>query len=211
MLLLAESLITFLTNLQNVYMKKIFTTTIAFVVLCSSCNNESADSSKANTDSSAAHSDSSGTKMNAINKDDSDFAAKAAVGGMAEVAMGKLAQTNASSQRVKDFGAMMVRDHSEAGDKLKQIASQKNIILPGTLDKTEQGHLSDLQKKNGSDFDKMYMNMMVDDHKDDIKEFQKAVNSGKDGDLKNFAVTTLPVLQKHLDSAKAITGKKDQK
>ena len=101
----------------------------------------------------------------------------------------------------------MINDHTEAGDKLKHIASQKNIILPGILDQEEQKHVDDLQKKSGSDFDKMYMDMMLDDHKDDIKEFQKAGNNCKDADLKNFAITTLPVLEKHLDSAKAITAK----
>jgi putative membrane protein len=188
-------------------MKKSFTTIIAFIFLCSSCHNETANGNQTSADSSTAHSDSTGTKMNPISKDDSDFAVQADIGGMAEVAMGKLAQSNATDQRVKDFGSMVVRDHSKAGDKLKQIASQKNIYLPGTLDKTEERHLNELKKKNGSDFDKIYMKMMVDDHKDDIKEFQKAANNCKDGDLKNFAAATLPVLQKHLDSANAITKK----
>jgi putative membrane protein len=49
---------------------------------------------------------------------------------------------------------------------------------------------------------------MVNDHEKDIKEFEKAGNNLKDADVKNFAMKTLPTLQKHLDSAKAITGKK---
>jgi len=140
-------------------------------------------------------------------KDDAEFAVKAANGGMAEVAMGQLAQSNAANPRVKDFGAMMVKDHTDAGDKLKQLAQQKNIVLPSTLADKEQKMVSDLQKKTGKDFDKAYMNLMRDDHKKDIKEFTKAGNACKDSDLKGFANNTLPVLQKHLDSVRAITGK----
>jgi putative membrane protein len=50
------------------------------------------------------------------------------------------------------------------------------------------------------------MNMMLDDHKNDVKEFEKAGNDLNDPDIKNFAMKTLPTLQKHLDSAKAITN-----
>src|SRR5580698_5902994 len=42
---------------------------------------------------------------------DAKFYRDAAEGGMAEVAMGNLAQQKAQSARVKDFGAQMVRDH----------------------------------------------------------------------------------------------------
>jgi len=178
-------------------------------------NNDSVDSAKDINDSMAnAAKDSAKTDTSSlptatmpVDKDDADFAVKAANGGMMEVALGQLAATNAKSQRVKDFGAMMVKDHTEGGEKLKQLAQQKNIALPATLGNDEQKHVNDMQKKTGADFDKAYMNMMLDDHKDDIKEFQKAGNNCKDADLKTFALSTLPVLQKHLDSAKAITGK----
>jgi len=191
---------------------------MAAVCLCisvASCNNgssnkDSVDSAKNINDSVANTAKDTATTPQAaapVDKKDADFAVEAANGGMAEVAMGQVAATNAASQRVKDFGAMMVKDHSDAGDKLKQLAQQKNITLPSALADKEQKMLADLQKKTGKDFDKAYMNMMLDDHKDDIKEFEKAGKDCKDSGLRNFAATTLPVLQKHLDSVKAILGK----
>ena len=110
---------------------------------------------------------------------------------------------------MKDFGAMMVQDHSAANDKLKSLAQAKNITLPGTIGNDAQKDIDDLNKKTGMDFDKAYMNMMLSDHKKDIKSFQKAADL-KDMDVRNFAVETLPTLQKHLDSAMAITGKNKQ-
>ena len=46
------------------------------------------------------------------------------------------------------------------------------------------------------------MKEMVEDHKKDVAEFQKAANTAKDSDVKNFATTTLPTLKEHLDMAK---------
>ena len=63
--------------------------------------------------------------------DASNFAVKAANGGMMEVELGKIAQDNASSPRVKAFGAMMVKDHSEANSNLKGIANSLNIAIAG--------------------------------------------------------------------------------
>lgn len=193
----------------------ILTAGLALSTLITSCGNgtahtDSVDSAKNANDSMAGTTGTDTTHSMAatpVDKDDADFAVKAANGGMAEVTLGQLAQSNAASQRVKDFGAMMVKDHSEAGDKLKALAQQKNITLPASLGDKEQKMVNDLQKKTGKDFDKAYMNMMLDDHKEDIQEFTKASANCKDADLKGFAANTLPVLQKHLDSVKAITGK----
>lgn len=132
------------------------------------------------------------------------FMTKAASGGMMEVQLGQLAQQQAQSQRVKDFGAMMVRDHSKANDELKSLASGKNVTLSDSLMPEHKHHVTDLQKRKGASFDKAYMSMMVQDHQKDVQEFEKASNNLSDGEVKAFATRTLPVLRSHLDSATAI-------
>lgn len=139
-----------------------------------------------------------------VSESDSKFAVEAANGSMAEVEMGRMAQEKATNARVKEFAAMMVRDHSKATDDLKGVAGPKNITLPGSVSKKEQDHMESLGKKSGRDFDKAYMDMMVDDHEKDVKEFKKASETCNDADIKSFAASKLPVLQAHLDSAKAI-------
>jgi putative membrane protein len=139
-----------------------------------------------------------------VDKQTADFAVAAANGGMMEVELGKLAQQNGANQRVKDFGKMMVDDHTKVNDQLKSLATSKNITLPASLGDDAQKHVNDLSKKTGKDFDKAYISMMVDDHKKDIKEFEKAGKDLKDNDIKNLAMQSLPTLQKHLDSAEAI-------
>ena len=107
----------------------------------------------------------------------------------------------AANDQVKQFAARMVTDHTKANDELKQIASTKGVQLPSALDKKHQSDMDRLQKMSGADFDKAYMSHMVDDHKQDVAEFKKEANGGKDGDVKGFAAKTLPTLEEHLKLA----------
>lgn len=143
-------------------------------------------------------------------EESNEFAVKAANGGMMEVELGRLAQEKAQSQDVKEFGAMMVADHSKANDELKTIAATQNITLPTTLGEDEQKHVNDLAKLTGAEFDKKYVSMMVDDHKEDIDLFKKAADDEKTNPaVKEFATKTLPTLQKHMDRINAIDKKID--
>jgi putative membrane protein len=158
---------------------------------------DSANTAKADT----AKKDSS---MASVDKDDAKFAVAAANGGMAEVELGQLAQQKAANPKVKDFGAMMVTDHSKANDEMKALAKSKGIVLPDSIDNKEQKVKNDLSAKSGADFDKAYVSNMIDDHKEDIKEFEDAAKNCKDADLKAFAVKTLPTLKMHLDAIQKI-------
>ncbi|RFS18879.1 DUF4142 domain-containing protein [Chitinophaga silvatica] len=139
-----------------------------------------------------------------VDEHSSQFAVEAATGSMMEVAFGKLAQEKATNERVKAFGAMMVNDHSRLEDEIKSIASKKNITLPADLSEETKKHMEELGKKSGKDFDKSYIDMMVDDHEKDVKAFEKASEDLTDVDLKAWAGNTLPTLKMHLDSAKAV-------
>jgi len=143
----------------------------------------------------------------AVAEDDAEFAVKAAAGGLAEVELGALAQQKGTSAEVKDFGGMMVKDHSAANDELKALARKKGITLPAALDMDEQKLKADLSAKSGADFDKAYIKAMIDDHEKDVKLFEKASRELKDPELQQFAAAKLPVLRSHLEHCQAI-GKK---
>ncbi|GAB4053051.1 DUF4142 domain-containing protein [Spirosoma litoris] len=171
---------------------------------CSSKKTESTDSVE-NAEKSNEAKEEAGTGQP---DDTNEFAVKAANGGMLEVELGRLAEEKAASKDVKDFGAMMVKDHSKANEELKTIAATQNITLPSTLGEDEQKHVNEMAKLSGADFDKKYVSMMVDDHKDDIEEFKKAAEDEKTNPaVKDFATKTLPTLQKHMDAINAIDKK----
>lgn len=134
---------------------------------------------------------------------DSNFANKAAEGGMAEVKLGQLAKDKASSQAVKDFGQKMIDDHTKAGDELKDIASKKGMTLPNSVSAKDQATYDRLSNLSGAAFDRAYIRDMVTDHRADVNEFRREANSGTDPDLKAFAAKTLPTLEEHLKMAES--------
>jgi len=138
------------------------------------------------------------------NNRDLEFLKEAASGGLMEVELGKYAQQNAMTPRVKNFASMMVKDHQKVNEELMSLASRKNINVPATMDDKHREKMSDIQKKTGLDFDKEYMKEMVDDHEKDIDKFKKYAEDGADPDVKTFASKTLPILLAHQDSAKNV-------
>lgn len=154
---------------------------------------------------SSQHMDQGASKM--MKSADTHFAMKAAQGGMAEVKMGQLAADKASSPDVKAFGQQMVDDHTKANDQLKSIAQEQGITLPTDVNQKQQAMYDRLSKLSGADFDKQYVKGMVMDHEEDVKDFRKEANSGKDEKIKSFASQTLPTLQQHLDKIKGIQSK----
>jgi len=147
--------------------------------------------------------DSSRNAQGTVDDKTHTFMNDAAEAGMAEVEIAKLAKDRAQNPRVKNFAEMMIKDHSDANNKLQTIARDKSVTLPSTLGK-HQDHLEDLSKKKGAEFDKAYMKMMVSGHEDVVRDFEKCSQNGTDPDVKTFAAQTLPTVRMHLDSAKAI-------
>jgi putative membrane protein len=142
----------------------------------------------------------------AVDNPDATFYKKAAEGGIAEAEMGKLAQEISYTQSVKDFGAMMVTDHSAANDKLKAIAERKSIKLPSSPSVGQMATKTKLEVLSGDTFDKSYIKGMVKDHQGDIEEFQKEATSGQDSDAKAYAATALPTLKRHLKKIESIAA-----
>jgi putative membrane protein len=136
-----------------------------------------------------------------ISGDDADFVKAAASGGMMEVQLGKIAAEKASNSRVKEFGTRMQKDHSKANDQLKKIAAKKDIKLPAELAAKHKATVNKLSKLKGEEFDREYMEAMVDDHKEDLEKFQRQADKGKDPEVKKFAQDQVPILKKHLELA----------
>lgn len=205
-------------NLKKFFMKKLsLASVIAAAIIFSACNGNSNTSTNTDTTSTTMSSTDTTNNMNSmdttnnsanamttVDDNSKDFANDAAEGGMMEVQLGNIAEKNAANQSVKDFGKMMVDDHSKINDNLKDLAAKKNVTLPPTVSSDQQKHIDKLSKKTGNEFDKDYVSMMIEDHKKDISGFKKAGEKITDPDFKDFVIKTLPILQKHLDSIQAI-------
>jgi putative membrane protein len=186
--------------------------TIATVALLSGCGsktNETTDTTEFADSTNEAMADSvASDAAPLVADDDAKFAVDAANGGMAEVALSKIAEEKASDPKVKEFAKQMVSDHSKANEDLKMLAASKNITLPSAPNEDKQKAAADLGSKSGGDFDKAYVAQMKKDHEQTVKLFEDAQKQVKDAELKAFIDKTLPVIKAHAEHAKSLSKAK---
>jgi len=152
----------------------------------------SSSSSEQDTVKSKSETKAKGGRLSSVDK---AFIKDAAKGGMMEVAMGRVAEKNATNSEVKTFGARMVKDHGKANEDLKGIAKEENVEWPA-------------EKEAGKwKSDKDYMDAMVKDHEKDLAAFEKEAKNGSDPDVKSFASKTAKTVREHLEMAKEIDAK----
>jgi putative membrane protein len=121
---------------------------------------------------------------------------------MAEVAAGQLAEQQAANAAVKDFGRMLVTDHSQHKTEVESLAKAEGVTLPAEPKAEDQQAATKLKALSGAAFDRAFITHMVDGHKQAIAKFEQQAKSGNE--VGSMAKNTLPTLQKHLAAAQAL-------
>jgi putative membrane protein len=135
---------------------------------------------------------------------DKMFLDKAASDGLAEVELGQLAQRQAVSPEVKQFGQRMVQDHEQANQKLMAAAKELGATPPEKPSADAEATKRELEGMTGAKFDQEYMRAMVKDHDKAVALFQREAQEGQSEPLRKLAAETLPTLQEHLQMARSI-------
>jgi putative membrane protein len=200
-------------------------------IAVTACNrNDTAENRPAATGQSPA-----ATAGGVLRDSPQEWVERAARANMAEIELGKLAEQRAENPQVKQFARMMVDEHTKALNELKEIASRDKIQMPAALDDDAQDTAKDLGEKRGMDFDKAYMERMIDDHQktldlvqdkaDDLKDTQPTGTSGTAGNerasteaerdrinrnLSQWATKTAPHMAEHLEKAKLLKNQIDK-
>ncbi|MDB5945723.1 MAG: hypothetical protein JWQ33_749 [Ramlibacter sp.] len=142
------------------------------------------------------------SKTTKLDRADRKFIEKAANDGMLEVEVAKLATSKASSQDVKSYASTLVDDHTKANSELAQLANSKGVELPAGPSHGGRRDIEKLGKLSGGSFDKTFVKKFgVDDHKKDVKDYEKESRNAKDPELKAWVDKTLPTLRAHLEAA----------
>ena len=136
------------------------------------------------------------------------FIKNAIEGDIAEVNVGKLAQDKGQSRAAKDFGAMLVKDHSEHKAMAEEVASQIGVKPPTGSSIGEKATYAKLKVLSGASFDRAFASAMVKDHTADNKEYKR--ESAKGDPAGKLAQETLPTLQRHLQTAQQLAGQLKQ-
>jgi putative membrane protein len=136
---------------------------------------------------------------------DQAFVRKAMAGSVAEIQLAQLAQQKATAAGVKSLAQRIQQDHQKASQDLQALAQQQNVGTSGAdPDTMEDGHeaMQKLQTLSGAEFDRAYVDLMVEEHDDDIEAFEEAARDTT-GAVQQFAQKTLPVLKEHRQLAEA--------
>jgi putative membrane protein len=124
-------------------------------------------------------------------------------GGLVEIKASGLAITNSNNQRVINLAKMMLDDHTQTDSALMHIQVDKKLVARDTIDLSYQQVINDLAKQQGAAFDKSYLTMMVASHQAAVQSFSRAANC-TDNVISKLAAATVPEIQMHLDSARAV-------
>lgn len=136
-------------------------------------------------------------------KKDQEFFIEAGASGLYAVEAGKLAQGKASSEGVKSFGRLLVKDHEAINDELKDLARSKEVSLPRAIPNDKQLRLDKVVIANN--FDKAFVEKVgLEDSVTDISLFEKASQDADDSAVKEFARKTLPMLKAHRKQAESL-------
>jgi len=136
---------------------------------------------------------------------DQEFVDFAAQTDMVEANLGQLAQNVADSQGVKDYAQMLVTDHTKDYGDLMTAAQTAGLTVPTAIDTEHNKAMIDpFQKLKGAAFDHKYIQEMVAGHTKAIAIYKKEADDAQNASIKSYAQAALPVLEKHLDGAKAL-------
>lgn len=124
-----------------------------------------------------------------------------------EIQSSQLALQKTDNADVKQFAQQMIDDHTKAGAKLAGITKHDQLPAPPTqLDSKHKKIMGSLQDKSGAAFDRAYIQAQTKAHHEAVNLFAKYGRSGENSDLKQFASTTLPTLQSHLQHVERLSG-----
>ncbi len=135
---------------------------------------------------------------------DREFMSKAAQEGMARFQLAYAALQNAHSEEVKAFAQQVVADYYKSQAALIDIANQQFVPLPTEPDPKDKATLNSLLQLHGEDFDKAYMQAMLNARRTDLAQFKQEAKSGNNQAIMNWANQNLPALQSQYKQAEKV-------
>lgn len=137
---------------------------------------------------------------------DTAFVREARTGNLLEVRLGTLAAQKTSNAPVKQFAERMVTDHTTMGNQWAALIANDRLPVKVDLDAAQQQSVSRLQSLSGAEFDRAYMNTMVQDHQQDVATFQRLGLTAQSADVRQLATSGLATIQQHLSMARQVAS-----
>lgn len=132
------------------------------------------------------------------------FVANAAISDMYEIQAGQIAQKKGQSAGVREFGKMMVVDHTALSNAMKPLVLAAGKTPPAGLDERRKGMIDNLNAAAAADFDKVYLAQQEAAHGEALALMQGYADGGDDAGLKGAAAKAIAKIQAHLDHVKSL-------
>jgi len=134
-----------------------------------------------------------------------EFLKNGAEASLTSVKASGLAISNSKNQRVIQFAKHMIDDHTLIDSSFKKLESDNFVNDTSGVNPVHMQMISDLEKRHASDFDKAYLQMVIDDNTQQVGLFTNATKN-KNTNVADFAQKTVPIIKAHLDSARLISA-----
>jgi putative membrane protein len=141
------------------------------------------------------------TRVNAQSDDDKKFLTMAAQSDQNEIALSKLAEQKATNPAAKAFAQKMVKEHNQMTDSMKPFADSWGLTAPAGPDADHQKQLDKLNGLSGNDFDKEYIDQMVDDHAKALSAFTSEAKDTKDPKFRTAVIKGKTAVAAHKNMA----------
>lgn len=135
-----------------------------------------------------------------------DFANAAAASDLFEIRSSQLAARQARSAEVKSYAAMLIAEHTKSTNDLRAAAAQGTpaVTLAPALTAEQEANLTALAAAQGPAFDTLYAQVQVPAHENALATLRGYAERGDQAALRAFAAKTAPVVEKHLEQARAL-------
>jgi putative membrane protein len=137
-------------------------------------------------------------------KADSKFIREVTADNMLEVTLAQLAERKAENSEVRQFAQRMVADHNKLQNDWVSMATSNGLNFKTGFGKNHRKKLDQLQKLSGKEFDRTYMTLMIQDHKDYVDYFRKEGRAANSAQVRNLVSAGLPTLEQHWSMAKQV-------
>jgi putative membrane protein len=139
-----------------------------------------------------------------MDNDDASAMKQLAQANLNEIAAGKTASSKAQSPDVKKFAQKMVDDHSKMLEEMRSLAKKKDVALPQDANMKDMAQMKLMERKSGGEFDAAFMEHMVKDHEQTLKDVQNIASKAKDAEFKAAVQKAEPKIKEHLELAQRL-------
>jgi len=179
---------------------------LAGLSLYTACNSTPRDETKDSKEVAQEQNDQKFATDSTENaKKNADWLVDVTAANYHEIAMASVAKEKSTNKNIHSLSDSLISDHKQVIEDIKSLATKKSVTLPVAETDDAMKDTEKYKAKNNTDFNKDWVDEMVNLHEKSISKFEDAVNNaGTDGEIKSWAGATLPRLRHHLDMLKAL-------